>query len=243
MTSFASLVIIIISQFNRNTSDSKLIFESTVNSKVHGEKVMPKQTEQNTDRYYSMFPTKLRELLEKHPKDGHSTTYKALGEAVGVRQQTISQYASGQTQPTADVVLRIAEFFDVSVDYLLTGVSSYNKGYSETLGLSDSSVEHLKRAKELYSQVAPDRFQTLPYLDELLSDNDFYEFLDALFYYIEGLRGTQAMTDEMKEHFRGLDLEGYFTWQLQMFVQDFIQKEINKLGLNIETSVSEIKEI
>ena len=83
-----------------------------------------RQTEQNIDRYYDVFPTTLRGILESHPKDGHSTTYKAFGEAVGVRQQTISQYASGQTQPTADVVLRIAKFFDVSVNYLLTGVSS-----------------------------------------------------------------------------------------------------------------------
>ena len=131
------------------------------------------------------------------------------------------------------MVLRIAKYFDVSVDYLLAGVSSYNKEYSETLGLSNSSIEHLKRAKELYDQVVPDRFQTVPYLDELLSDKDFYEFLDALFYYIEGLKGTQTMTDEMKEHFRGLDLEGYFIWQLQGFVQEFIRKEITKLGLNI----------
>ena len=102
---------------------------------------MAKQPEQNIDRYNDIFPTTLRGLLEKNPKDGRSTTYKALGEAVGVRQQTISQYASGQTQPTADVVLQIARFFGVSVDYLLTGVSSYNKEYNEELGLSDAAVE------------------------------------------------------------------------------------------------------
>lgn len=198
---------------------------------------MAKQSEQNTDRYYDVFPTTLRALLESHPKDGHSTTYKALGEAVGVRQQTISQYASGQTQPTADVVLRIAQFFGVSVDYLLTGVSSYNKEYSQELGLSEAAVEHLKRAKALYPQVDPDpdKIHTMPYLDELLSDKGFYEFLDALYYYVEGLRSAHGMTDEMKEHFRGLDIEGYFIWQLQMFVQEFIQKEITKLGLDIKT--------
>ncbi|MCD7723961.1 MAG: helix-turn-helix domain-containing protein [Clostridiales bacterium] len=204
---------------------------------------MAKQPERNEDRYDATFPTKLRELLEKGSKDGHSTTYKALGEAVGVRQQTISQYANGQTQPTADVVLRIANYFGVSVDYLLTGVSSYNKEYSETLGLSDNSIEHLKRAKEIYAPVAPDRFQTAPYLDELLSDKDFYEFLYEIFYYTEGLKGTQVMTDEMKKQFRGIDLEGYLMWQLQIFVQEFIRKEITKLGLNIETSVSDIKEM
>ena len=196
---------------------------------------MARQTEQNIDRYYDVFPTTLRGILESHPKDGHSTTYKALGEAVGVRQQTISQYASGQTQPTADVVLRIAKYFDVSVDYLLTGVSSYNKEYSEELGLSEKAVELLKRAKELYPQTDLERTRTMPYLDELLSDKEFYEFLDALYYYVEGLQGTQGMTDEMKAHFKGLDIEGYFVWQLQMFVQEFIQKEIKKLGLDITT--------
>lgn len=196
---------------------------------------MAKQSEQNTDRYYDVFPTTLRGILESHPKDGHSTTYKALGEAVGVRQQTISQYASGQTQPTADVVLRIARYFDVSVDYLLTGVSSYNKEYSEELGLSEAAVECLKRAKDMYPQTNLERAHTMPYLDELLSDKEFYEFLDALYYYVEGLQGTRGMTAEMKEHFKGLDIEGYFLWQLQMYVQEFIQKEIKKLGLDITT--------
>ena len=196
---------------------------------------MEKQTEQNTDRYYDIFPTTLRGLLDSHPKDGHSTTYKALGEAVGVRQQTISQYASGQTQPTADVALRIAKFFDVSVDYLLTGISACNKGYNEELGLSEEAIGYLKRAKELYPQVDPECIRTIPYLDELLSDKDFYEFLDALYYYVEGLQGTENMPDKMKEQFKGLNLEGYFIWQLQMYVQEFIQKEINKLGLNLTT--------
>lgn len=196
---------------------------------------MARQSEQNTDRYFDVFPATLRGLIESHPKDGHSTTYKALGEAVGVRQQTISQYASGQTQPTADVILRTARFFDVSVDYLLTGVSSYNKNISEEIGLSEEAIEHLKHAKQMYPQTDPERVKTMPYLDELLSDKDFYEFLDALYYYVEGLQSTQDMTEEMKEHFRGLDIEGYFVWQLQMYVQEFIQKEIAKLGLDIKT--------
>lgn len=195
---------------------------------------MAKQTEQHEDRYNDIFPTTLRGLLEHHPKDGHSTTYKALGEGVGVRQQTISQYASGQTQPTADVALRIARFFGVSVDYLLTGVSSYNKDYAEELGLSDTSVELLRRAKEMYPQTDLEHVHTMPYLDELLSDKDFYEFLDALYYYVEGLDGARSMTEERKVHFRGLDIEGYFVWQLQMYVQEFIQKEITKLGLDIK---------
>lgn len=203
---------------------------------------MAKQTEQHEDRYNDIFPTTLRELLEHHPKDGHSTTYKALGEGVGVRQQTISQYASGQTQPTADVALRIARFFGVSVDYLLTGVSSYNKDYAEELGLSDTSVELLRRAKELYPQTDLERVHTMPYLDELLSDKDFYEFLDGLYYSVESLKSAQAARERMQKAYEGLNIEGYFTWQMQMDIQEFIQKEIQKLGLNAEPEQTILEE-
>lgn len=195
---------------------------------------MAKQIEQNKNRYLDIFPTTLRGLLEHHPKDGHSTTYKALGEGVGVRQQTISQYASGQTQPTADVVLKIAKFFGVSVDYLLTGVSSYNKNYSDELGLSDTSVEFLRRAKNMHLQNDLERVHTMPYLDELLSDKDFYEFLDSLYYLVEDIKTERATRARMKKVYGGLDLEGYFAWQLQMDVQEFIQKEIKKLSLDME---------
>lgn len=90
----------------------------------------------------------------------------------------------------------------------------------------------MKCAKQMYPQANPDtdKIHTIPYLDELLSDKDFYEFLDTLYHYVEGLHG---MTEEMKEQFHGLDIEGYFIWQLQMFVQKFIQNEIKKLGLDI----------
>lgn len=194
---------------------------------------MPRQPDQNGDRYNDVFPTTLRGLLESHPEDGHKTTYKDLGEAVGVRQQTISQYAAGQTQPTADVVLRIAQFFGVSVDYMLTGVSAQNQSLHEELGLSEEAISHLKRARDMYPQVDPDRTRTMPLLDELLSDKDFYEFLDGLHYYIEKLGGDDPAPDEMKEHFKGLDIENYFVWQIQTYVQEFIRKELVKQGLEI----------
>ena len=161
--------------------------------------MMAKQSEQNESKYFDIFPTTLRGLLDRHPKDGHSTTYKALGEGVGVRQQTISQYASGQTQPTAEVALRMAQFFGVSVDYLLTGISSYNKDYSEELGLSDTSVECLRRARNMYAQIDLENVHTMPYLDELLSDKDFYEFLDGLYRSVESLKISRVARERRQQ--------------------------------------------
>lgn len=192
---------------------------------------MAKHTEQNTDRYYDIFPSTLRSVLESHPKDGRPTTYKALGEAVGVRQQTISQYASGQTQPTADVILRIAQFFGVSVDYLLTGVSAGNQDIHDRIGLSDKAISLLERTKNTCTFDGTVTAGQM--MDKLLSDEDFYKFFDDLLFKSALTKATLNMTDEQREAI-SLNLEGYYLWDLQMFVQDFIRKEIKKLGLAID---------
>lgn len=66
-------------------------------------------------------PETLRELTKKDRKTGKKITYKEIAEAIGIRQQTISQYAKGETVPTAKHLFAMADFFGVSVDYLLIG--------------------------------------------------------------------------------------------------------------------------
>lgn len=46
-------------------------------------------------------------------------TLKELGERVGVGESTMSQYETGKRQPDYEVLLRISDYFGVSVDYLL----------------------------------------------------------------------------------------------------------------------------
>ena len=99
--------------------------------------------------------------------------------------------------------------------------------------MSEKAVEFLKRAKETYPQTDLESTRTMSYLNEPLSNKESYEFLDALHYHVEGLRKIQSMTDEMKAHFKGLDIDGYFLWQLHMFVQEFIHMIIKMLGLDI----------
>lgn len=66
-------------------------------------------------------PETLRHLMDKHPQTRKKTTHKELAEHIGIRQQTISQYISGKSVPTAKNCLAIADFFGVSVDYQLIG--------------------------------------------------------------------------------------------------------------------------
>ena len=64
------------------------------------------------------FPQRLKELrLEK------GETQKELANAIEVGRTTISEYESGKIVPKQEGLLRIANHFNVSVDYL-TGVSN-----------------------------------------------------------------------------------------------------------------------
>lgn len=184
--------------------------------------------------YNGKFPTILRELLECHPKTGEKTTLKALGEYVGIRQQTISLYKNGTTQPTPENLVKIAEYFNVSVDYLLTGISSENKDMHEELGLSEDAITLMKYAKDTegFNGAAP----LIKLLDSLLSDKDFYEFLEELDLKAEQVRSVLNGKFD-KSNAGNLDIEGYFIWDLQKFVEEFILKELQKYGLQIEDNV------
>lgn len=184
--------------------------------------------------YNGKFPTILRELLECHPKNGGKTTLKALGEYVGIRQQTISLYKNGATQPTPENLVKIAEYFNVSVDYLLTGISSENKDMHEELGLSEDAITLMKYAKDTegFNGATP----LIKLLNSLLSDKDFYEFLEELDLKAEQVRSVLNGKFD-KSNAGNLDIEGYFIWDLQKFVEEFILKELQKHGLQIQDNV------
>lgn len=55
-------------------------------------------------------------LLELRTERGISQ--RTLGEALGVVNQTISFWENGSREPDMDTLLKIAKYFDVSIDYL-----------------------------------------------------------------------------------------------------------------------------
>ncbi len=66
-------------------------------------------------------------LKEKH------RTQKELSEYTGISPAAISSWKSKNTNPSADKIVKIAEFFKVSPIYLLTGSSTLPKDSGETV--------------------------------------------------------------------------------------------------------------
>ncbi len=62
---------------------------------------------------------KLKELRKEK-----GISLKELGSIVGVAESTMSLYENGKRQPDYETLLRLAEYFDVTVDYLLRGTTA-----------------------------------------------------------------------------------------------------------------------
>lgn len=55
----------------------------------------------------------------KHLREMHNVSQGNLAEHCGVKRQQISNYEMGQSKPSIDIAEKIADYFDVSLDFLL----------------------------------------------------------------------------------------------------------------------------
>ncbi len=62
----------------------------------------------------NLFSERLRELLVEN-----SISMRTLAKKIGVSAMSISDWANGKVQPTAESIYLIAKYFGVSADYLL----------------------------------------------------------------------------------------------------------------------------
>lgn len=87
-----------------------------------------------------MFGDKLR-ILRKN----RNLSQKDLGKQLGMAFSTISGYEMGTRMPDLDKLKKIADFFEVSVDYLLDRETNMNLNEKEFLNDVDKlSIEDLK---------------------------------------------------------------------------------------------------
>lgn len=84
-------------------------------------------------------------------------TQEGLSNKIGVSRSALSQYEIGSRQPDYDIIKRMADYFDVSIDYLLGNSESQIKE-SRTGYLSDSQV---LEAAEIFSRLNKDEQDNL----------------------------------------------------------------------------------
>lgn len=162
------------------------------------------------EKYEQHFAVTLRALMEEN-----GTTQKELADFVGVRPQTLSLYCTGETQPNCDKLLKIAEYFHVTADYILTGTVIENIPVYKMLGFSESTVQNIQLVKQGYFEDTPDM---LAMLDCLLSDKDFYTALEMAAHWHDEKQGAADEYQEYCEWKAAHYMQGYL---LDFFKRDF----------------------
>ncbi|MBM2618442.1 helix-turn-helix transcriptional regulator [Actinoplanes sp. LDG1-06] len=85
------------------------------------------------------FQTVLANLLNTPAEAGHR---KKLARAIGKNEATISHYLRGRIKPSFEVLLAIAEYFNVSLDYLVFGERPATPDQDDQAGMR----AHIRRA-------------------------------------------------------------------------------------------------
>lgn len=103
---------------------------------------MERQENPPRDPYFKPFPTRLRAQMEER-----EATQQMLADYVGVTRQAISLYINGQSLPDIEKLERMADYFNVSTDWLLGRSEAKNQDNHNTVqetGLSEAAVNKLK---------------------------------------------------------------------------------------------------
>lgn len=72
-----------------------------------------------------------------------------LAEATGIDQRTISNYETGKTYPDAYSLIKLADFFNVSIDYLVGRTSCDLSSEEKRIKIIDDIIHGLEELKRL----------------------------------------------------------------------------------------------
>lgn len=102
---------------------------------------------------------KLRELRKEK-----GISLKELGAEIGVAESTMSLYENGKRQPDYETLLKLAEYFGVTVDYLLRGDNNFERLPEELIILN-------RNAKKM----SPEKRKKLLEMARVMFKEDFDE--------------------------------------------------------------------
>lgn len=98
-------------------------------------------------------------------------TMKQLGEVLGIAESTVSQYETGKRQPDNETLLRLGEFFGVTVGYILCAETE--KALTRT-GERRVTDEDIKFALFGGKPVTDEQFEEVKRFARYVADNDIH---------------------------------------------------------------------
>ncbi len=145
-------------------------------------------------------PRRIKEIFELRKKE-RGITQEDMATALGRKRQSITNYMNGTDMPNWEMIKRIAEYLEVSADYLL-GLSDVpvvdmdTRYICEHLNLSPGTVNSLKERER--------KFQTDRYLSLFLRKDDKGSYGDKIDDFYNSMVSYKLLSDQMTQ---GVDAE------------------------------------
>lgn len=135
----------------------------------------------------------LRMLLEERELDG-----KDFAKVLNVAQPTVSNWINGNRSPNQEMLIIIADYFEVSVDFLLgrTKMRKLNADMLQQIALENnlnpSKSDLSDRVKEHFEKYDPEKVNLLAAHSDNLDDMD----IEKVIAFMEGLKAGKKRHDK-----------------------------------------------
>lgn len=173
-----------------------------------------------TSRFYDdIFNTRIRKLLE----DRNIKT-KDFANKIYVTPEAVRLWCAGYSRPDISKIKDIADFFDVSTDYLLGNAKSDNRDYTqqmtyEKFGITDKTMEILSKLVENKELNNENEFK-LNMINYIVQDKFVNnELLKKIICFFKAKDNELKINDEIKEQYEITSLEVTKYLLIQVFEQ------------------------
>ena len=111
---------------------------------------------------------KIKQLRSNYSiKIGEKFTQKGLAEELGITRSYLGDIESGRTKPNKELLKKIADFFNVGIDYF-NNDETYNRSAND---IKDHDIRRIERARE---KMNPEQKERMMKILESVFD-DFFE--------------------------------------------------------------------
>lgn len=170
-----------------------------------------------TNEYNSIFSQRLRELIDKN-----NLTLPELAIQINTTRQSIGQWKNGDTVPNIIILKSIAEYFNVSADYLL-GISKYKTSETANVGyITGLSAVSISKLNHIATSCQSNKYDFYKMIEYLLSWDRLKEFSTMYVKYLKSRadKVTTLDTDGNEDEF---SLKYIRLMSLQHLFNDFIE--------------------
>lgn len=115
---------------------------------------------------------KIKQLRSNYSiKIGEKFTQKGLAEKLGITRSYLGDIESGRTKPNNELLKKIADFFNVGIDYFNNDDTHTKESNTFTNDIKDNDIRRIERARE---KMNPEQKERMMKILESVFD-DFFE--------------------------------------------------------------------